>query len=228
MVTRRPWTDADVAVVRARYAGERTADIARDLGRAVTSVYQLAARLGLAKSKWAVAEMARRAMADPGHGGRRTCIQPGAVPWNSGVPGSTGLHANSRKHHFVPGKLSGRAAQLVLPVGSYRITKDGLLERKVGERPGSSHLRWRSVCRLVWEAVHGPVPAGHLVVFKPGCSSTDPQRITLAVVELVTRAENMRRNSLHAKYPPEVARLVQLRGALTRQINRKAKEAARP
>ena len=41
-----------------------------------------------------------------------------------------------------------------------------------------------------------------------------------------TRAEHMHRNSVHAHYPPEIARLVQLRGALVRQINRKARQAA--
>ena len=79
--------------------------------------------------------------------------------------------------------------------------------------------------RLVWEAACGAVPDGHIVVFRPGRKTTDPDKITLDALELLTRAENMRRNSVHSKYPPEVARLVQLRGALTRQINRKAKEA---
>ncbi len=79
--------------------------------------------------------------------------------------------------------------------------------------------------RLVWIAANGPVPEGHIVVFKPGRRTTELKEITPDAVELITRVENMRRNTVHAKYPRELARLVQLRGVLSRQINRKAKEA---
>lgn len=41
----------------------------------------------------------------------------------------------------------------------------------------------------------------------------------------MSRHENMRRNSYHTNYPPEVARLVQLKGAISRQVNRIKKEA---
>ena len=78
--------------------------------------------------------------------------------------------------------------------------------------------------RLVWMAANGPLPAGHIVVFKPGRRTTELEAITLDAVELISRAENMRRNSVH-QLPPELARLVQLRGVLIKTINRKAKEA---
>ena len=42
---------------------------------------------------------------------------------------------------------------------------------------------------------------------------------------LMTRAELMKRNSYHNRYPKEVARLVQLRGAVTRQINKRSNQA---
>jgi hypothetical protein len=47
--------------------------------------------------------------------------------------------------------------------------------------------------------------------------------ITLGRLELISRAENMRRNSYHTRYPKEVAQLIQLRGALNRQINKRLK-----
>ena len=40
--------------------------------------------------------------------------------------------------------------------------------------------------------------------------------------ELVTRAELMRRNSMH-RHGPELARITQLRGCITRQINRRTR-----
>ncbi len=41
-------------------------------------------------------------------------------------------------------------------------------------------------------------------------------------LELVSRSELMRRNSHWNTLPPELAQIVQLRGALTRKINRRS------
>ena len=53
--------------------------------------------------------------------------------------------------------------------------------------------------------------------------TTEPDQITADRVECITRAENMRRNTYH-RYGPEVAKLVQLRGAINRQIRKREKE----
>ncbi len=70
-----------------------------------------------------------------------------------------------------------------------------------------------------WEAVNGPLPKGHALVFKDG----NKQNTAVENLELLSRAELMRRNSYHTNYPKEVAQLVQLRGAITRQINKRSK-----
>ena len=74
------------------------------------------------------------------------------------------------------------------------------------------------VHRMVWEAAHGPVPEGHLVVFRPGQRTSVLGEITLERLDCITRAENCRRNSSH-RHGPELQRLAQLRGCITRQIN---------
>jgi hypothetical protein len=43
-------------------------------------------------------------------------------------------------------------------------------------------------------------------------------------VECITRRQLMQRNSVHTVYPPEVQRVAQLRGVLTRKINQLAKQ----
>lgn len=77
---------------------------------------------------------------------------------------------------------------------------------------------------LVWVEVNGPVPANHYIVFKQGMRTTKLEEITLDRLECISKAENMRRNSYH-NYGPEVAKLVQLRGAISRQINKERKAA---
>ena len=76
---------------------------------------------------------------------------------------------------------------------------------------------------LVWQAAHGPVPKGHIVVFKPGRRSAELSRIILDAVECISRAEHARRNHPRSK-SPELGRLVQLRGAITRQINKRSRD----
>lgn len=220
MAESRYWTGDELSVLRARYAGERTADIARDLGRSCSALHAKAAALGLRKDIEVIAAIARDRSAWLDHGSRRTRFQPGLVPWNKGKPGSTGHHPATRATQFRPGSKPPNWA----PVGSYRINAGGILDLKVNDLPGPNNVRWHPVHRLVWQAAHGPVPAGHVVVFRPGMKTTELDKITLDALELITRAENMRRNSVHTNYPPELARCVQLRGALVAAINRKARK----
>ena len=108
------------------------------------------------------------------------------------------------------------------PVGSLRITDDGYLQRKVTDTRYPPR-DWVPVHRLVWEAAHGPVPPGHVVVFKPGRHTVVEAAITPDAVELLTRGELMKRNSVH-NLPKELVELVQLRGALNRKINARSKQ----
>lgn len=108
------------------------------------------------------------------------------------------------------------------PIGSERINSDGLLERKVahGEAANTAR-RWAGVHRLVWEAARGPIPPGSAVCFKPGCATTIASEITLERLQLLSSADQMRRNS-YLRFGPDIARLIQLRGALNRQLNKRA------
>ena len=214
------WQPFEVEFLRRHYATMLTATIAATLGIPTSRVLAKANGLGLRKTRELIAETARQRTMAAEHGSRRTRIQPGTTPWNKGLKGSTGVQPACRATQFKP----GHKPATWVPIGTYRVV-EGQLQRKYSDEPGAPHKRWWPVTRLVWEAARGPVPAGHVVVFKPGRQTLDPAAITLDALELVTRAENMRRNSLHTQYPPELRRLVQLRGVLTRQINRKAKEA---
>jgi hypothetical protein len=147
----------------------------------------------------------------------------GGVPWNKGMKGMAPL---SPKSVFQPGNRSGQALHNWMPVGSTRVNSDGYLVRKIADVPAAQqHKNWRAEHRLVWEAKYGPVPAGHAVVFKPGRHSTRAEDITPDALEMITRAELMHRNSVQ-RYPDDLRRLVQLRGALTRMINQHAGDKA--
>ncbi len=218
---RRPWTKGEDALMRREYPRKRTDAIAEKLGRSVRAIYMRADTLGLSKSVAYIASVDSGRLSKLVPRGAAYRFKPGQRPWNAGISWNAG--GRSTETRFKAGQLNGRAAAHAQPVGSLRITKNGYLERKYSAASGGQTERWRTVHRLVWEAEHGPTPPGHAVIFKPGRFTTDPERITVDGLELVSRAELMRRNSVHNRYPKEVALLVQLRGALNRQINKRAR-----
>jgi hypothetical protein len=144
-------------------------------------------------------------------------FKPGMVPWNKGASYAAG--GRCAETQFKPGQAGTTRA----PIGTERISKDGYLERKVEEWSGSPR-NWKAVHVLVGRAQTAQSRAGHVVCFRPGRRSTDRDLITVDALELVSRADLMRRNTVQ-NLPKPLAQLVQLRGALNRQINRKAKEA---
>jgi hypothetical protein len=229
MITRRPWGSLQDDLLRDLYADMPTVVLARVLEHSERAVYDRARKLGLRKS----AEYLSSAYAGRlGRGcgrGAGTRFAKGITPWNKGRKGwdSGGRSAETR---FAKGRPAHEARNYK-PIGSLRISKDGYLERKVTDDPSIYPARrWVAVQRLVWEAAHGPVPAGHAVTFKPGRRTTDEAAITLDALELTSRADLMRRNTLH-NLPPEVTQLIQLRGALNRKIRNRTREeqdAARP
>ena len=220
---RRLWTPEEDALLRELYPEQRGQDVAAALGRSLPSMFERARKLGIGKSEtfWSSDRSGRvqRGHQDPRMVG--TQFQKGDLPWNTGTKGVAGQHPNSRSHQFRPGSRNGRAAERYQPIGAERIFS-GYLQRKVNDDL-PLQARWQFVHRMIWEAAHGPIPPGHLVVFKPGTHTTEAAQIHLENLELVSRAENMRRNTYHNKYPKEIGLLIQLRGALNRKINRKEK-----
>jgi len=70
---------------------------------------------------------------------------------------------------FKKGEMRGAAQHNYVPIGTLRYSKDGYLERKVTDDPNLVPARrWVGEHRLIWEAAHGPIPAGHVVVFLDG------------------------------------------------------------
>ncbi|UGB46954.1 HNH endonuclease [Frateuria edaphi] len=222
------WTPAEDAVLRARYPDEPTADIARDLGLNVGRVHQRANKLGLSKSDTFYASdkagRIQRGRQDPRMVAHQ--FKKGLVPANKGLRRPGYAPGRMAQTQFKKGEMSGAAQHNYVPIGTEKVDpKRKVLMRKVTDDPSIFPVkRWRPVHVIVWEAAHGPVPAGHIVIFKKGRKSFVADEITVDRLELVTLAENMRRNSYHTNFPPEVVQVIQLKGALNRKINKLSRE----
>jgi len=208
------WTDWQLVQLRTRYANEKTENIANDIGVPLNKVYAQASRLGLAKTQEYLASADACRLRRGGDIGAAYRFKTGEPAWNKGKsyqPGGRCQDTQSKKGH---------KHNTELPLSTLRINADGYLERKTSMTHPVPARRWIAVHRLVWIEANGPVPNGHVVVFKPGMRTNVLDEITLDKVELISCAENMRRNSYH-NYPKEIAQLIQLRGAVQREINRR-------
>lgn len=207
---KRNWSQVEVTILRRYYPDHITRAIADALGRTERQVYQKARALGLRKSDAYLDSPAACRLRRGDNVGKAYRFEKGQTPWNKGKPFKAG--GRSAETQFKPGTLSGRAAVVAQPIGAERISKDGYRERKANNDLPFQR-RWRAVHIIEWEAVNGPLPDGHMIVFRDG----NKQNVSLDNLEMITRAENMRRNSYH-RYPKEIALAIQLRGALTRKI----------
>lgn len=218
---RKFWNALEVEYLVAAYPDTPTEALAATLRRPVRAVYGKARALGLKKSAAYLASPHACRLRRGDNVGAKYRFQPGQKPWNAGLDWQAG--GRSVETRFKPGRKPEEASNY-RPIGSLRLSRDGYLERKVSDDQSVYPARrWVAVHRLVWEAAHGPVPAGHLVVFRPGQHTTTEAEITLDRVECITRRENMARNTVH-NLPKPLAQLVQLQGALNRQINKRSKK----
>jgi hypothetical protein len=213
-VSGRPWSKKEDALVRRRYANTSTADIAREIGRTTRAVYMRADLFGLKKSAEYLASgnagRIQRGRTDPRM--VRSQFRKGQPAWNKGLRGVVGVQPECRATQFRPGQMPTNHK----PVGYERVNADGYRERKVAEPK-----TFRAVHVLLWEEHLGPVPQGFAVIFKNGNKAD----IRIDNLALVSRADLMRRNSYHNRYPKEIALAIQLKGALQRQINKRERAA---
>ena len=209
------WTQQDRDRLRSLYPDNPAKEVANILGRSVASIYDQAHLLGLTKSEAFLNSPASGRTGDCR--GKSSRFVKGRNPWNSGTsyqPGGRSMETRFKKRR-------PQESLNYQPIGSFRITKDGILQQKYTDDHPQPAQRWRAYHRIVWEKANGDVPAGHICVFKPGQASTDPEQVTLDKIECISRAENMRRNTIQ-NYPPELKSAMRLVGKLRRKISEKS------
>ncbi len=223
----RAWTKKELGLVRDLYPEISTKLIAERLGRSVSMVYQAAAKMGLHKSAAYLASPAACRLRRGEHPGLATQFKKGIVPHNKGLRRPGWAPGRMAETQFRRGTRQGKAAENYCAVGTIRPDAEGYLRIKVRESNetdrcygfGNTSI-WPLLNRHIWEQHKGPIPAGHNVIFKDG----DRSNVAIENLELVSRGEMMRRNTIHNRYPKEMVNTIMLLGAIKRKVRERSEK----
>ncbi len=216
MKRRVAWTKSQIEELKRIYQDMSTQSVAQLLGRPVCSVYTKAHALGLHKSAAYMASPSACRLRRGDNVGAAYRYPKGHVPANKGTrrPGYTA--GRMAETQFKKGQVNHN----VMQIGATRLV-DGYRYTKISQvRYVPYTVNWKPTHILLWTKHRGPVPEGHCVIFKDG----DRTNIRMSNLKMITRGKNAVRNSMWTNYPTELAKAIQLRGALKRKINRRSQQ----
>lgn len=221
---RRYWTAAELVRLVELYPNRPTAEVASVLGRSLASTYGTAKKRGLEKSQEYLDTDPRVRLRKGTTIGAEARFPKGHVPANKGLrrPGYSVGRGRMQETQFKKGERSGIAAENWVPIGTILPDPDGYLHIKVREAlPGEvcgypNKKAWPLLSHQVWEQHKGPIPPKHLVVFK----DKDRTHCAIENLELISMAENARRNRMWNVLPRELAETIQLQGVLKRKLRK--------
>jgi hypothetical protein len=214
--SRQLWKSWEIEFLRRVYPSVSTRDLARCIGRSCSAIYARATLMGLRKSAEYLASPHACRLRRGDKIGLSTRFARGHAPANKGLRRPGWSAGRMPETQFKP----GARPHTWKPIGSTRVTNDGYLQRKISDT-GYPPRDWVGVHILLWEEAHGPIPKGHALIFK----DRNKGNLCLENFELITRAELMRRNTIH-NYPPELVDVIRLGGALKRRLRRISEEQA--
>jgi hypothetical protein len=194
--------------------------LAKRYGRSPDVIYNTAQRLGVKKDREFMRRVAKLNFTED-HPARKFQIKKGTVPVNKGkkqteymTPEAVERTKRTRfkKGHLPSGTLRDYAV-------TERRDSSGRIYRHIRTGPA----RWVPYHRYLWEREYGKIPKGHNIRFRDG----NPLNCAIDNLYLISRADQMRNeNSYQARYPEEIRQLIQLKGALTRQIHKIEKDGS--
>lgn len=214
------WSELENSILFENYADTPTGRLLQLLpGRKIGMIYQHARSLGLKKSEAFMKSEASKRIQKGGQTPNQTRNQfkKGHKPWNMGLDYKAHLSETAKtgmaKTQFKRGHRPHNAHSpgTVFPIKDSKGTEYLFISLE-----GRSYMPYHV---YMWTQANGTPPKNHVIRFKDG----DQKNCKLENLICVSRSENMKMNSYH-RYGKEISGLIQLRGALTRQINKQSKK----
>lgn len=121
--------------------------------------------------------------------GRTGRFEKGHIPQNKGKKMPKDVYEKCKGTMFRPGQKPVNTK----PIGTEELRSDGYIWVKVSDKPKvKTSENWKQKQRLIWERANGPIPEGHIVIFR------DNNRLNceLSNLALISRAEHAIMNNL--------------------------------
>jgi hypothetical protein len=208
---RRSWTDGDLALMRELYPHWPTKVLAQRLRRSTATIYHRARLLGVRKSAEYLTSPQACRLRRGDKVGVEHRFKKGHVPANKGLRRPGWWAGRMRETQFKKGQFPINKDPGFYVLGALRVNADGYIDMRVSFEQGARG--WRALHRILWEDQHGSVPKGYALCFK----DRDKLNVELDNLELVSRAELCRRNTIH-NLPPELKGAIHALGQLKRRI----------
>jgi hypothetical protein len=192
---RKYWTKEEAEELQRLYPTTTGKDLALRFGCNVQQIYNRANKMGLHKNLDFLHQYYRENF----KGNKATQFKKGMKSWNKG---QKGLQIGGLETQFKKGRLPHNTK----PIG-YRSMRDGYWVERTEKGFEFVHV-------LIWKQHYGDIPKGLFVVFK----DRNQQNIVIENLELINRAENMRRNSVQ-NLPKEILEVIHIKKSITRKIN---------
>lgn len=191
------YTSKDDQFIMDHYLNTPMKRISLMLGRNESSARQRLARLGLSVPKEVAMKFAIESR-----------FKKGKVPPN--------------KDMTMPVELREKIKHTWFPKGHqpHNTMNDGMISTRIdaGGIPYKyiriSKSKWELYHRYVWTKQHGEIPSGMVVTFK----DKDSTNCDITNLELISRKQNMQRNSVH-KLPEEIKQALRYVAGFNRKIN---------
>lgn len=200
--SKKTWTDERRKKLHDLYPDTANREIAKILDMSESAVEVQARRDGLRKSPEYMRVRSKAGW-----------FKPGLVPSNKGRKISEYCPPEAlermRRTQFKRGNTPANQK----PLGSERVFS-GYVEVKVSMSGKRACERWVPKQRVIWEQHHGPIPQGCIVVFKDG----NKRNFDIDNLELRNRSQHCKNNI--GSLPDEYKAILQLKGALQRQLNK--------
>lgn len=197
------FTEQEITIIKERYSTTLTRELAEQLGRSTYSVNYWAYKLGLKKTAEYLKSRSHDKFIQQSMPHR---FVKGQVPWNKGLS----YHVPNNRTRFRKGNKPHQTKY----DGCISIRHDKDLAYKYIR---ISESKWVPLHQKIWTDANGPIPSGHMVVFK---DRTLPDREKLENLELISTMENMKRNTKH-NYPKELQEVIAAHNQLKKILNGK-------
>lgn len=207
---RKIWTKREDRILAELYPDNPTLVVAKKLKRTYSAVSQRAINLGLKKSEAFMNSQNSGRIQKLSKKGEQYRFKKGHATYNKGKRWEEYMSQQAIERSRSTTFKKGNEPMNTKHDGYIRISRDGYEEIRVTK--GKFVHRHR----LIWEQNNGPIPKGMIVVFK----DKNPRNLTIDNLELITRAENMKRNTIQ-RYPQEMVSTLKALGKLKKTIHGK-------